>query len=58
MYISETKLTVRYVETDKMGIVHHSNYYIWFEVGENRIYQALWNGIWRYGSGQGDDTFN
>lgn len=28
-----TKLTVRYAETDKMGIVHHSNYPIWFEAG-------------------------
>lgn len=30
---TETKLTVRYAETDKMGIVHHSNYPIWFEAG-------------------------
>lgn len=30
-YISETKLTVRYAETDMMGIVHHSRYYPWFE---------------------------
>lgn len=28
-----SKLTVRYAETDKMGIVHHSNYPVWFEVG-------------------------
>ena len=33
MYISETKITVRYAETDQMGIVHHSNYLIWFEAG-------------------------
>ncbi|WP_035288933.1 thioesterase family protein [Clostridium sp. KNHs214] len=33
MYINETNIEVRYVETDKMGIVHHSNYYAWFEVG-------------------------
>ncbi|MBZ9686201.1 acyl-CoA thioesterase [Clostridium estertheticum] len=33
MYTNETKLKVRYVETDQMGIVHHSNYYAWFEVG-------------------------
>lgn len=33
MHINETKLKVRYVETDQMGIVHHSNYYAWFEVG-------------------------
>lgn len=33
MYISETKIVVRYAETDQMGIVHHSNYLIWFEAG-------------------------
>lgn len=33
MYISQTKIIVRYAETDKMGIVHHSNYLIWFEAG-------------------------
>ena len=33
MYTNETKIKVRYVETDQMGIVHHSNYYAWFEVG-------------------------
>lgn len=31
--ISESKLIVRYAETDKMGIVHHSVYPIWYEVG-------------------------
>lgn len=30
-YKSETRLTVRYAETDMMGIVHHSRYYPWFE---------------------------
>jgi len=33
MFVSETKLVVRYAETDQMGIVHHSNYPIWFEAG-------------------------
>jgi len=33
LYISQTKIIVRYAETDKMGIVHHSNYLIWFEAG-------------------------
>lgn len=28
---SETKITVRYAETDQMGIVHHSNYAVWYE---------------------------
>jgi acyl-CoA thioester hydrolase len=30
---SETRVRVRYVETDQMGVVYHSNYLIWFEVG-------------------------
>jgi acyl-CoA thioester hydrolase len=30
---SETTLRVRYVETDKMGVVYYANYYIYFEVG-------------------------
>lgn len=29
----ETRLTARYSETDQMGIIHHSNYAIWFETG-------------------------
>jgi acyl-CoA thioester hydrolase len=30
---SETWLRVRYAETDQAGVVYHSNYLIWFEVG-------------------------
>ena len=30
---SRTKFRVRYAETDCMGIVHHSNYPIWYEMG-------------------------
>lgn len=37
MHINRTNLTVRYVETDKMGIVHHSNYYAYFEVGRGEF---------------------
>ncbi|RYL94604.1 thioesterase family protein [Sporolactobacillus sp. Y61] len=33
MKVSRTKIVVRYNETDKMGIVHHSQYVNWFEVG-------------------------
>lgn len=29
----ESKVRVRYAETDAMGIVYHANYYVWFEVG-------------------------
>lgn len=31
MYKSITKLKVRYAETDQMEVVHHSNYYVYFE---------------------------
>ena len=30
---SETHLRVRYAETDQGGVVYHSNFLIWFEVG-------------------------
>jgi acyl-CoA thioester hydrolase len=33
--ITETKLRVRYAETDAMGIVHHSAYIPWFELGRS-----------------------
>lgn len=29
----ETRFIARYAETDQMGIIHHSNYAVWFEVG-------------------------
>lgn len=32
---TESRFKVRYVETDRMGIVHHSNYPIWFEIGRS-----------------------
>ena len=32
---NETEIRVRYAETDKMGIVHHANYLIWFELGRS-----------------------
>lgn len=37
MIISETKLEVRYYETDLMGIVHHSNYIRYFECGRHQL---------------------
>lgn len=30
---TENRITVRYKETDRMGVVHHSNYLIYFEEG-------------------------
>jgi acyl-CoA thioester hydrolase len=39
--ISETRLRVRYAETDQMGVVYHSNYLIWFEVGRVEFLRQL-----------------
>lgn len=33
--ISEITFHVRYAETDKMGIVHHAAYLVWFEEGRS-----------------------
>lgn len=30
---TSSSVRVRYAETDKMGVVYHSNYLIWFEIG-------------------------
>ncbi len=30
---TETRLRVRYAETDQMGVVYYSNYLVWMEVG-------------------------
>lgn len=38
---SKTRLRVRYAETDKMGIVYHANYLIWFEVGRSDLFREL-----------------
>ena len=37
----EARLRVRYAETDKMGVVYHSNYVIWFEVGRVELLRQL-----------------
>lgn len=38
---STTRLRVRYSETDKMGIVYHANYLVWFEVGRSELFREL-----------------
>jgi acyl-CoA thioester hydrolase len=37
----DTSLVVRYAETDAMGIVHHSIYAIWFEVGRTEMIKKM-----------------
>jgi acyl-CoA thioester hydrolase len=39
--VFDTRLRVRYVETDQMGVVYHSNFLIWFEVGRVEALREL-----------------
>ncbi len=41
MKLKEAKIRVRYQETDKMGVVYYSNYFIWFEVGRTEYFRGL-----------------
>jgi acyl-CoA thioester hydrolase len=34
---STTEVEVRYAETDQMGVVHHANYLVWFELARTRL---------------------
>ena len=37
----QTQVRVRYAETDQMGVVYHSNFIIWFEVGRVEMLREL-----------------
>jgi acyl-CoA thioester hydrolase len=39
--VNETRLRVRYAETDQMGVVYHSNHLIWFEVGRVELLRQM-----------------
>src|SRR5947209_18473807 len=39
--VSEARVRVRYAETDQMGVVYHSNYLIWFEVGRVELIRQM-----------------
>ena len=39
--VNETRVRVRYAETDQMGVVYHSNHFIWFEVGRVELLRQL-----------------
>jgi len=36
-YVCETRLRVRYAETDQMGMAYYANYLIWMEVGRSDL---------------------
>lgn len=39
--VNETRIRVRYAETDQMGVVYHANHFVWFEVGRVELLRQL-----------------
>jgi acyl-CoA thioester hydrolase len=39
--VNDALVRVRYAETDQMGVVYHSNYFIWFELGRVELLRSL-----------------
>ena len=39
--VNESRLRVRYAETDQMGVVYHANYFVWFEVGRVELLRQM-----------------
>ena len=40
-FTHEFELRVRYAETDQMGVVYHTNYLVWCEIGRTELIRAL-----------------
>lgn len=40
MFEFESKVRVRYIETDQMGIVHHANYVQYYELARTECFEA------------------
>jgi acyl-CoA thioester hydrolase len=40
MYTGEIDIRVRYAETDRMGLLHHANYLVYFEQGRTELLRA------------------
>jgi acyl-CoA thioester hydrolase len=38
--VAESRLRVRYAETDQMGYAYYANYFVWFEVGRTDFCRA------------------
>ncbi len=36
----ETRLRVRYAETDQMGVVYYANYFVWMEIGRVELVRS------------------
>jgi acyl-CoA thioester hydrolase len=41
MYSNKFEIRVRYPETDRMGIVYHANYVIWFDCARTEFLRSL-----------------
>jgi acyl-CoA thioester hydrolase len=39
--VSEAPIRVRYAETDRMGVVYHSNFIVWFEIGRVELLRKI-----------------
>ena len=39
--VGETTIRVRYAETDRMGLLHHANYLVYFEQGRTELLRSL-----------------
>jgi acyl-CoA thioester hydrolase len=39
--VVEAPVRVRYAETDKMGVVYHSNFIVWFEIGRVELLRKM-----------------
>jgi acyl-CoA thioester hydrolase len=39
--VVESRVRVRYAETDQMGVVYHANYLVWFEIGRVELIRCL-----------------
>jgi acyl-CoA thioester hydrolase len=38
---ADTRVRVRYAETDQMGVVYHANYLVWFEIGRVEMMRQI-----------------
>jgi acyl-CoA thioester hydrolase len=39
--VNDALVRVRYAETDQMGVVYHSNFFIWFEIGRVELLRKI-----------------
>ncbi len=39
--LQDIAIRVRYAETDRMGVVYHANYFMWFEIGRCELLRAI-----------------